>query len=311
VNWLADQAHISDLHTSLVTPPSTPSFSFRPYLVLGIGIVLLGFSGIFVRWANAPGAVTGFYRMLVAIVVLAWPFRQRIRLQGPIPRTELWIALAGGLFFAGDLVFWNTGVLISGATNPTLMGNTAPLWVGLGALLFFHEQLGLAFWLGLLIAMTGAFIVLGYDALQDLSLGLGTFFGLLAGIFYGGYFLITQRGRQKLDALSYFWISALGSAVVLLLIAILLRQPLTGYSSTTYANFLALGLLVQVGGQYAFSYALGFLPASIVSPAGLGQPVVTAILAVPLLGEVLSFWQIIGGLAVLGGVYIVHRSRQP
>jgi drug/metabolite transporter (DMT)-like permease len=41
----------------------------------------------------------------------------------------------------------------------------------------------------------------------------------------------------------------------------------------------------------------------------LGQPVVTALLAVLLLGERLSVWQIAGGVTVLAGVYTVHRSR--
>ncbi|MCI0396992.1 MAG: DMT family transporter [Chloroflexi bacterium] len=278
--------------------------------MLAIGIVSLGFSGIFVAWANAPGVVTGFYRMAIALLALAWPFARRLPATKPLPRREVLIALLGGLFFAGDLALWNTGVLLSGATNPTLLGNTAPLWVGLGALIFFREKLNTTFWLGLLLSISGAALILGLDALRNVSLGIGSFLGLLAGMFYGGYFLVTQRGRQRLDSLTYFWLAAAGSAVVLLITALLFDQPLTGYSSNTYLNFLALGLLVQVVGQFAFSDALGYLPASIVAPAGLGQPVVTALLAVPLLGESLGPWQAAGGIAVLTGVYIVHRSRQ-
>jgi drug/metabolite transporter (DMT)-like permease len=41
----------------------------------------------------------------------------------------------------------------------------------------------------------------------------------------------------------------------------------------------------------------------------LGQPVLTAVLAGPLLHEYLSGMQVVGGIAVLLGVYIVHRSR--
>jgi len=281
----------------------------RAYFALALGVLGLGFSGIFVKWANAPGAVTGFYRMTGAVIVLFPLFVRRLSQHNLIPRREIGIALLGGLFFAGDLIFWNTGVLISGATNPTLMGNTAPLWVGLGALLFFREKLDRRFWLGLLLAFVGAAVILGLDALSNV--GLGTFFGLLAGIFYGGYYLVTQRSRQKLDALTAFWISATSSAIILLLVALVLRQPLSGYSTNTYLNFLALALIVQAGGQLAINYALGYLPASIVSPTMLGQPVLTAVLAIPLLGEGLSFWQVVGGTAVLIGVYIVHRSRQP
>ena len=287
----------------------------RAYLALIFGVLCIGFSAIFVRWANAPGAVTGFYRMSVAVLILAFPFYRRMsERDGPdrwrkLPRGEVIVALAGGIFFAGDLLFWNTGVLISGATNPTLMGNTAPLWVGLGALTFFREKLPAAFWLGLVLAMAGAALILGLDVLEDFTLGLGTLLGLVAGIFYGGYFLLTQRGRQRLDALTYFWIAAASASVLLLIGAIVLGQPLTGYSSFTYLNFVAMGLVVQVFGQFAFSYALGYLPASVVAPAGLGQPVVTALLAGPLLGERVTLLQAIAGATVLTGVYIVHRSR--
>lgn len=288
--------------------------SLRAYLFLGFGILCIGFSAIFVRWANAPGAVTGFYRMAVAVLILALPFYRRQQGARPdapwqLPRREVVIALLGGAFFAGDLIFWNTGILLGGATNPTLMGNTAPVWVGLGAMIFFKERLPLLFWGGLLLAIAGAALILGLDVIQSFSLGLGTFFGLIAGVFYGGYFLLTQRGREQLDALTYFWIAAVAATVLLFVAALLLRQPLLGYTPFTYLNFLALGLVVQVFGQFAFSYALGYLPASVVAPAGLGQPVVTAILAWPLLGETISPLQALGGMTVLGGVYLVHRSR--
>jgi drug/metabolite transporter (DMT)-like permease len=65
----------------------------------------------------------------------------------------------------------------------------------LGALLIFHEKLPGKFWLGLTIAMTGATLVLGLDALQDIQLGIGSLLGLLAGLFYGVYYLVTQRIR--------------------------------------------------------------------------------------------------------------------
>jgi len=65
----------------------------------------------------------------------------------------------------------------------------------------------------------------------------------------------------------------------------------------------------QIGGYLAIGYALGHLPASVVSPTMIGQPVLTAFLAIFLLGEHLSSAQIIGGLIVLLGIFWVHRSR--
>lgn len=283
--------------------------SVRAYLALALGLMGLAFSGIFVVWAHAPGAVTGFYRMGIATLVWALPFARQWRNDNkPTDWREVGLAVLGGLFFASDLIFWNTGVLISGATTPTLMSNTAPLWVGLGAMFFFREKLGRMFWVGLLIALTGSAIVLGQDALKNV--GLGSLYGLLSGVFYGGFFIVTQRSRQKLDTLISFWWGVFGATIFLGLTAVLLGQPFTGYSSFTYLNFLAIGLIVQVFGQFAISYALGHLPASIISPTLLGQPILTALLAIPFLGESFNRYQVLGGTAVLVGIYIVHTSRQ-
>lgn len=288
----------------------SPSPKLLPYLALGTGVISLGFSGIFVRWANAPGPVTAFYRMLIALLAMTLPFIWQLKNNtSELPKSSVRIAVAGGFVFAGDIAFWATGVMLSGATNPTLLSNTAPLWVGLGALFLFKEKLSLRFWIGLFLAMGGAVIVLGEDSIRAVSLGLGSLFGLLAGLFYGGYILITQRGRETLDALSYFWFSAAGSTVVLLIITFILQQPLTGYPPLSYLSFLGAGLVTQVLGYISINYALGHLPATLVSPTLLGQPVLTAILAVPLLGEGLHVLQVVGGVAVLLGVYVVHRSR--
>jgi drug/metabolite transporter (DMT)-like permease len=275
-----------------------------------LAVVVLAFSAIFVRWANAPGPVTSFYRMAIATVLITPAFLRNLRSVRPLPAQGVWIAVLGGAFFAADLGAWASGVMLSGAANPTLLANIAPLWVGLGSLVLFKERLNRRFWIGLILAMAGALLVLGVDTLRGMTFGLGTLLGLLASIFYGGYILITQRGRESLDSLTYFWISALSSTICLLLVILILRQPLTGYSATTYWNFLAMGLITQMVGYLAINYTLGHLPSTLVSPTLLGQPVATAMLAWPLLGESLNTGQLLGGLTVLVGVYLVHISRR-
>lgn len=241
--------------------------------------------------------------MAIAGVLLALPFLRRFR------RTS-WgavrIALLGGVFFGADLAAWASGVRLSNAVDPTLMANTAPIWVGLGAVVLFREQLRLGFWVGVGLAVVGAGLVLGGSAGGS---NAGALLGLLAGVFYAGYFLVTQRGRRQLDALSYFWLYTAGSAATLLLLAWVTGTPLTGFPPRSYAIFLLMGLVTQILGYFSISYALGVLPASLVSPTLLGQPVITAALAGPLLGELLGIRQLVGAAAVLLGVYAVHRSR--
>lgn len=104
-----------------------------------------------------------------------------------------------------------------------------------------------------------------------------------------------------------WWISAITSAVALLIFSMALGQPLTGYPASAYWSLIALALVTQVGGYLCINYALGHLPASIVSPTLLGQPVLTALLAVPLLGEPVTLVQMGGGVLVLGGIWLIHR----
>ena len=282
----------------------------RAYAALIIGLFSIGFSAIFISLADAPGTVSAFYRMAIAAVLVALPFlRQTKQNKKPLPGKGIRLALLGGLLFALDVSLWATGVTISGATTPTLMANTAPIWVGLGAMLFFHEHLTKSFWGGLVLAMLGALLVLGADLSQGLELGIGTLLGLLAAVFYGAYYLVTQRGRAYLNTLSYFGITVASASFVLLLINLGLGNSLIGYSPQTYLAFLGLGVIAQVLGWSSINFAQGYLSASIVAPTLLGQPVVTAFFAVLLLGESFTLAHILGGLLVLIGVYIVHRSR--
>lgn len=291
--------------------PSTHRPSAWAYAVLAGGVLSLGFSPLFIRWADAPGTVTSMYRMAVAAVVLFVPFLHILRRSGRPPVRAVWMAIGGGFFFALDIGFWSTGVVLGGATNPTLLDTIAPLWVGLFSMLFFKQRLGKRFWIGLTIALAGAVLILGFDLQADVRQAQGALLGLLGGVFYGGYVMFIERGREGLGALSCFWLSTASAALFLLLFNLAVGNALLGYDSRTMLAFLGAGLLNQIGGFLSVTFALGYLPATIVAPALLIQPVATAFLAGPLLGEKLTIWQIPGGAAVLFGLYLIQRRDEP
>ncbi len=279
-------------------------------LALGFGVLIIGFSAIFTRWAEAPGTVTMFYRMTIGALLVLIPFCRRVKVRtSHFPRHPILMAILGGVFFGMDTALWSTGVVMSGATIPTLMVNTAPLWVGLGSWLIFRERQNIKFWIGLSVALLGTIIVSGEDIARATEFGLGSLCGLGAALFYAAFYLTTQQARIALDTLTYFGISTLSSSVFLFVLNLLLGRPFFGYSGMTYLNFLAVGVIVQVFGWMLINYAQGHLTASVVSPTLLGQPVITAIFAGPLLGETLTTLHIGGGIAVLTGIFIIHRSR--
>jgi drug/metabolite transporter (DMT)-like permease len=282
--------------------------SALPYLAIAFGVFALGCSALFVRWANAPGPVTGLYRMAIAsLVLLPLSFRQGVR--HPWPRKGVVFAILGGASLALDVALWSTSVFMTKVANATLFANTAPLWVALAGMAFFGERLPALFWGGLAITLTGGAIVAGSDFLVHPTLGWGDMLSLLAGLFYAGYYLCTQAGRRHLDSARYVWLAGAVSAVCLLVICLAAGFPLTGYPPQTYLAFAAAALITQAAGYLAVGYALGHLPASIVSPSMTGQPVVSALLAIPLLGETLTPIQWLGGAVVITGIYLVNRSH--
>ena len=290
--------------------PSSPHTKPLPYLALGIGIISMGMSAILVRWADAPGPVTAFYRLFLSTLVLTPFFLKRCLKKCNISKKILLAPILGGLFTAVDLALWNTSLFYTTATNATLLVNTNPLWVALGTWLIFREKLSKAFWIGLSIALLGAALVVGGDFLIHPRLGIGDLIAIFAGIFYAAYFLSTQRGREDFHPITYIWLIGLSGSIGLALINFAIGNPLVGYTSQTWGVFWTTAIVSQVIGYVAVSYALGHLPASVVSPSMIGQPVMTAIFAIPFLGEIPNSVQLFGGAIALTGIYLVNRAYQ-
>jgi drug/metabolite transporter (DMT)-like permease len=135
----------------------------------------------------------------------------------------------------------------------------------------------------------------------------GDLLALTASVFFAAYLIVTERVRITMDTLSFNALAICGSIAGCLVLALLLRLPLTGYSGRTWMALIALGLVSQLAAYYALVYALGHLPATITSVGLLAQVPCTAALAWLLLGEPLSSLQIAGGLVVLAGIVVVNR----
>jgi drug/metabolite transporter (DMT)-like permease len=279
------------------------------YLALALGVFCIGTAAIFVKIAAVPGTVSAFYRVFFAGLALL-PLRLSQKNRIFPPWKELRLIGLGGLVFAGDLVLWNTAILLTSAAAATLLANNSPLWVGLGATLFFREKLPLKYWLGLITALTGMAIIVGGNALQELRFNLGDMLAIGASFLYAAYMLITQKARAKVDTLTLNLLTMLACIIILLPAILFLKQPFTGFSTQTWLALTGLGLIPQFIGWLAINYALGHLPAARVSVTLLGQSVVTAILGIFFLNELLSLADITGGMLVLLGIYLVNQRAQ-
>src|SRR5690242_11763553 len=294
------------LHAQPYQPPHISHT--RAYIVLALGVFAIGWSAIFVRWAEVPGWTSAFWRMTIAqAVFVPWALAARDKRRPP-PRAAIVAAMIAGAFFATDLALFNTAVMVSSAANATLLGTNAPIFVALGAWLLYRDRPTPIFWIGFALSFAGMVAIVGLDIVRHPRLGVGDGLAVAGSACYAGYLLYVRRSRQAIDALSFSAISGVTAAATLLVICLAIGTPLHGYPARSRGAMIGLALVTQVVGHLSVAYSLGRLPVSVTSIALLGQAPITAVLAVPLLGEHLSALQMFGGALVLAGIYVVNRT---
>src|SRR5262249_49495707 len=101
------------------------------------------------------------------------------------------------------------------------------------------------------------------------------------------------------------------SAAFLLVLNLVMRVPLEIPSGRSFAALVGLGLISQLGGYFALTYAMGHLPATVTAVSLLSQGPLTALLAAFLLGEPLTVPLWIGGGLVLLGIALANRLKRP
>jgi drug/metabolite transporter (DMT)-like permease len=282
----------------------------KAYLALAAGILCVAWSAIFVRWTSVPGPSSAFYRLLIPAVVLlpTWLLPGR---SAKLGARGYAIIAVGGLFFALDLAFYNTSILQTNAANATLLGNNTPIVVGLLSWLLFKKRPCLSFWVGLALAVCGALVIVRSDLGRHAQFGLGDVMALAAAACFAVYLIATESVRAHTSTLEFLRLAILSSTIFMFLFAVALREPLAIPDRRSFLALLGLGLVSQLGGYLALTYALGHLPATVTSVSLLSQGPLTAILAALLLGEPLTVPQMIGSALVLLGVGLTIRLGHP
>lgn len=287
-----------------------PSTHFLSYLCLFISILAISFGIFFIRWARVPGPVSATYRMGLALLFQLpyLAFRKRSPFVRPAAKWSGFALLAGGSMGV-NLALWSTAVLMTKVANASLLTNSAPIFVAIFSWLILRTRLNRSFWIGLVLAVSGMAVVIGMDFILEPSLNPGNLLALASALFYAAYYLLIARSRQGIGTFDTVILSELGACAVLGTYCLAANLPLTGFSPLTWLMFCLNALITQVIGYLAMTYALGHLPAWIISPTMNLQPVLTALLAIPIMGETLRWNQIVGGIVVVSGIYILNRTN--
>ncbi|MFG1477279.1 DMT family transporter [Xanthobacter sp. V4C-4] len=274
---------------------------------LALGALAMGASVLFVRQADVGPFASAFWRVALALPVLAlWAARAARHPAGRCTPDRM--SVLAGLFFAGDLVFWHLAILNTSVANAAVLATTAPVWVTLFAVVFLGDRPRPAVWAGLALGLAGAVVLVGRSAHFDPDHLPGDMAGLVTAVFFAAYFLAIRRARLSRGAASVMLISTTASAMALLAIALALEPRLWPASGTGLAALLGLALVSQVGGQGLMAIGLASVPPVFGALVFFLEVVSAALLGLLFLGEPLSPLQALGGLVILLGLVVARPT---
>lgn len=287
-----------------------PSLRRASIAQVTVGAVLISFSAPFAGMVDVSPSTSGFYRMAfgslgLLVLLLAVP-RWRGSLKADIGKG--WLAsLLIGAFFTLDLWFWHRSIVWIGPGLATLLANFQVFVMTLAGLLLFGERPGWRFMTGLMLALSGLWllVVQHWPGLND-EQRLGVVFGLLTALAYTGYMLSlrhSQSGSGKLNPVLRLFQVSLCTAV--------LMAVLNGFEGHSFMIpdarnlwiLVAYGLLCQVLGWLLITNGLPGIAAGLAGLLLLLQPTLSVSWDMLFFGLKLTAWQWFGLLLALVGIY--------
>lgn len=288
-------------------------------LVLVLALLGISFAGPLVRLSHAhPLAIAiwrlGFSLIIIAIaLVVTGSWRQWRRLD----RSGTLIAIGAGAMLAVHFWTWNASISFTTVAASVVLVNTQPALVALLSAGWLREPPTRRQWMGIGVAMAGAFIVALPDMASAANATTGrALFGdalALAGAATAAcYFVAGRKLRSTLDLWPYVAVVYGTCFVVLIGFAEIVHAPVLHQPPREIAIFSALAIGPMLFGHTGLNWALKYLPAYVVNLTLLGEPVGATLLAAALPGirEMPGIATVAGGALILAGIYVTARARR-
>ncbi len=253
--------------------------------------------------AGARLSVAGLV-LLAALAASGQSLRPRVGLA-----TIGWLALTQSMLFYGA-TFW--GILHAGAGLAAVLANTDPLFVAALASVLLGEYLTRRQWLGLVVGMVGATVVVWQGPIWPPALS-GAALIVVAGAFAWSVGTVVATRGMRADANPVAlaaWQMVVGG-VALLLIVFSGEERLPPLGPRDVGLILCVPSVARALPFAPSSLALARAPATQVSTWFFLIPVVGVLSAWLLLGEQPTLQLLVGLAAVSVGLWLVLAARTP
>jgi drug/metabolite transporter (DMT)-like permease len=286
----------------------------RVYISIILTMIFWSLTFVWFKIVNEvyPPFTIIFLRLIISSLILL-PIAWFANILQKINRSDYkWIILLS--FFNPFLYFIceSTGLTMISSTLAAVIVSTIPLFVPVGASVFFGEKLTPLNIIGILLSFLGVVIVV---VNRDFSFGanpVGILLMLGAVFFAVGYTLLVKKLMNRYNAFSLTtYQNLLGIFLFLPLVTVFELKPLLHAVPTTKA-IVSLICLAIFGSSLAFifyNYSVKNLGASKANIFTNIIPVLTAVFSYFILDEKMTFQKITGIAVVLAGLLLSQMGR--
>jgi len=224
------------------------------------------------------------------------------------------LALMGFLGVVVHQLLQVFGLTLTTAVRTGWLIGLIPIWTAILSAIFLHERFGMRKVAGLFVGAVGAFLVItrGEFSMRVLALPrtLGDFLIVASTINWATYTIVSRKMLQRLGSIRTTAAAMfIGWAMFIpIFLAVSGVQELSRLTLAGWGYVLFLGVGCSGAGYLLWCVALERLEASKVAVWLYLEPLVTVVVAVPVLAEPVGWLMIGGGLLVLAGVFIVQRK---
>ncbi len=242
------------------------------------------------------------------LLVFAWFIERTLPRWRDLP----WLMALGALGVFGNQLLFMVGLKHTAATNAAILMPSIPVFTVAIAAIFRVERVNRRQLAGIGVAVLGALIMLNpfrFSLAPEAS--FGNVLIVLNCLCYSGYLVLQRPVLKRLPPLTTVaWAFFFGGAGTL---AVTWRDlaavPFADLPGLVYVG-LAYAVVIHSTLNYSLQmWAMGRSSPSLVSSYKTLQPLSATVLAALFLGEVVGWREVLGFVAIMGGLFLVTRGR--
>ena len=290
---------------------------FPPHLLLVLATVLWGGNFVIGRAVSGdiPPFTLAFLRWCLAFLVFFPIAMKLLRIDWPKLKNNWKIVLVlsfTGVFAFNTLVY--IGVYYTTSINASLMNSTTPIFIYLLSFFFLKEHLTRYQLIGTALSLIGVIFILSggsLESLQQFTFNKGDLIVILAVFCWSIYSMLIKHYSQVLPGLSTFLATIAVGAIMLLPFSLFefftADSPII-WSPKTIGAIFYVGTLASIVAFLCWNKGVIQIGANRASIYLNFIPLFATFFATIFIGEQLLLAQVIGGLAVIGGVILTNRK---